>query len=337
MTTVSIIGNRPQLLKLIPELADTVLWTGQHYSPALRDAYTKQIDKCGEVIDVGQTELGDMTDALHGHLMGLMPDLIAVYGDTDSTLAGVLAAMKFQAGYGERWLVHVEAGLRCGNLLLPEERNRIAVDWLSTFNFMTTEASRRHATGFVVGDIMQERLYEFWQDEMGKQIPSNKSDKWICTVHRAENSGDAEMMSVIKNINTYVKRPRIFLHPKGEHLFRESEKTRLPAIESAITYHQMMKELWNCEGVITDSGGLMREAAWLGKPCIVLRNECEFPELVEANRIKLVGRSESKLRDALEARDWGCKVELENPNTTQRILDHLGIERKEREHEETKS
>ena len=329
MKTVSIIGNRPQLMKLIPELGDVVLWTGQHYDASLRDAYTKQLERCGEVVDLGAQSIPDMVRNIDRYVEGMMPDiLVTVYGDTSSTLAGAMA--------GSKWVdvVHIEAGLRCGNESLSEERNRIVIDWLSTHLFCPTvgaqddilfETGKEHP---VVGDIMQERLWEFWQTEMGCKLPTNDGSKWICTIHRAENSAPGQMMGLIKNICTYVRRPRIYLHPKGEHLFREWEKIRLPAIESAIPYHEMLRELWNCEGVITDSGGLMREAAWLGKKCIVLRNECEFPELVEANRIKLVGQDEEALRDALESRDWGCKVELENPNTTQKILDHLGIERR---------
>ncbi len=314
MKTVSIIGNRPQLMKLIPELADVVLWTGQHYSESLRNAYTKQLDRCGGVVDLGVSSLEDMTDSLYHWLEGHDSFSVAVYGDTDSTLAGALAALR----NGENNILHIEAGLRCGNISLPEERNRIVVDSIADFNFSPAE----------YGDIMQERLWEFWNEEMGRQTPTNKNEKWICTVHRAENSGDTKMMNIIKNICTYVRRPRIYLHPKGEHLFTEYEKARLPAINDAISYHEIMRELWNCAGVITDSGGLMREAAWLGKPCIVLRNECEFPELVEANRIKLVGQSEAKLRAALESKDWNCKVELENPDTTGKILEHFGIERR---------
>ena len=319
MKTVSIIGNRPQLMKLIPELADVVLWTGQHYSDSLRNAYTKQLDRCREVVDLGQVDLEQMMKAVENYIFVRWPNiysgdlLVTVYGDTDSTLAGAVGAINNMCR-----LAHVEAGLRCGNLSLPEEKTRITVDAMSDVLFSPAE----------YGDIMQERLWEFWNEEMGRQTPTNKNEKWICTVHRAENSGGAEMMEIIKNICTYVRRPRIYLHPKGEHLFTEYEKARLPAINDAISYHEIMRELWNCAGVITDSGGLMREAAWLGKPCIVLRNECEFPELVEANRIKLVGQSEAKLRAALESKDWDCKVELENPDTTGKILEHLGIERR---------
>lgn len=329
MKTVSIIGNRPQLMKLIPELGDVVLWTGQHYSDSLRNAYSKQLDRCGEVVDLGVRGFDLMVSGLEAWIKQNDVDLITVYGDTDTTAAGALSAKNRKIK-----LVHVEAGLRCGNLDVPEEVNRISIDRLCDIAFPTTNQAIRNIpkyeleSALVVGDIMQERLWEFWNEEMGRQIPTNKNEKWICTVHRAENSGQAEMMQIIKNICTYVRRPRIYLHPKGEHLFTEFEKTRLPAINDAISYHEMMRELWNCEGVITDSGGLLREAAWLGKPCIVLRNECEFPELVEANRIELVGQSETKLRAALESKDWGCKVELENPDTTGKILKHLGIERR---------
>ena len=317
MKTVSVIGNRPQLMKLIPELADVVIWTGQHYSQVLRGAYTKQLDKCNTVIDLEQTTLEGMIDSIRDSLEGT--PLVTVYGDTDSTLAGAIAAKK--AGCD---LVHIESGLRSGNMSMPEERNRIIVDSLSDYKFSIAE----------YGDIMQERLYEFWIDEMNRQKPWNLSEKWICTIHRAENSGEDIMRGIVKNICTYTKRPRIYLHPKAEQFFSERERVLLPAFESAVTYYLLMKELWNCEGVITDSGGLMREAVWLEKPCIVLRDECEFPELVEAGHIKLVGRSEAKLRKALDSRDWGRrrgfneKFVLENPNTTNRILDSLGIERR---------
>ena len=300
-------------MKVIPELADVLIWTGQHYDASLRDAYTDQLEKCGEIINLGKTVIDDMYIDIWYLLKDKKPDLLVVYGDTDSTLAGALAAQKLRTN-----LAHIEAGLRCENISLPEERNRIVVDALSDHLFSIDD----------FGDIMQERLWEIWHTHMGRQIPRAKNEKWICTIHRAENSEPETMMGLIKSINTFVKQPCIYLHPKGEHLFRKWEKIRLPAIESAITYHEMLRELWNCEGVITDSGGLLREAAWLGKPCIVLRNECEFPELVEEGRIKLVGRDEGKLRDALEARDWNCRVELENPGTTQKILDHLGIERR---------
>ncbi len=318
MKTVSIVGNRPQLVKIIPELADVLIYTGQHYDASLKDAYTDQLEKCGEVVDLGEMEIevktfSDMIGLLGIQLIGTGNPLVTVYGDTDTTLAGAIAAK--MAGCD---IAHVEAELRCGNIGLPEEKNRIVVDALSTFRFSPQE----------YGDIMQERLWEIWHTHMGRQLPRKKNYNWICTIHRAENSEPDTMMGIIKNINTFVQHPRIYLHPKGEHLFREWEKIRLPAINSAITYHEMLRELWNCEGVITDSGGLLREAVWLGKPCIVLRNECEFPEFVEEGRIKLVGRSEEKLRDALEARDWNCRVELENPGTTDKILDHLGIERR---------
>lgn len=319
MKTVSIIGNRPQLMKVIPELADVLIYTGQHYSQSLRDAFTDQLDKCGEVRHAVMTP--DIEEMRSNIASAIMPhelekiDLITVYGDTDSTLAGALTARALNVS-----LAHVEAGLRCGNALLPEERNRIVVDSLSDFLFSIDE----------YGDIMQERLYEMWLTEMGREIPTNENDKWICTIHRAENSQPDTFMALMKNIALYVNRPRVFLHPKAEHLFWECEQNRLAKIQNAISYRAMLKELWNCQGVITDSGGLMREAAWLGKPCIVLREECEFPELVEANRIKLVGRDEEALRKALATpiHDWDCKVELENPNTTQKILDHLGIERR---------
>jgi UDP-GlcNAc3NAcA epimerase len=305
-------------MKIIPELADVLIWTGQHYSTGLVDAYDDQLKKCGEVVNLGERDLERMAEHIQLYLIverqrrseGV---LVTVYGDTDSTLAGAVAAQN--AGCD---LAHVEAGLRCGNMTLPEERNRIVVDALSDYRFSVS--------GY--GDIMQERLFEMWQTEMGRQRPINDNDKWICTVHRAENSDTDTFMRIVKNIALYVNRPRIFLHPKADHLFWECEHDRLAKLQPAISYKQMLKELWNCAGVITDSGGLMREAAWLGKPCIVLRDECEFPELVEAGRIKLVGRSEEALRRALAATDWKTKVELQNPNTTQKILDHLGIERR---------
>jgi len=300
-------------MKLMPELADVCLWTGQHYDDALRHAYTKQIERCGEVVDLDVRTIEAMVGACMAELSCINPALVVVYGDTSSTLAGAIAAKCLKIP-----LAHVEACLRCGNELLPEERNRIVVDLLSNYLFDIP----------TYGDIMQERLHEYWLNEMGRQQPKNMNEKWICTIHRAENSDEQTFKYLCRNIAMYVKRSRLYLHPKAENHFRRSEKLRLPSIESAISYREMMKELWNCEGVITDSGGLLREAAWLGKKVIVLRDECEFPELVESKRIKLVGRDEEAFRDALEASDWNSKVELENPGTTDKILGHLGIERR---------
>ena len=334
MKTVSIIGNRPQLVKLIPELADVVLWTGQHYSDALKGAYTKQLDLCSDIVDLGRNGMADIIQGIQCWLRDNKTERVVVYGDTTSTFAGALAA---QYEFVKQ-IIHVEAGLRCGNETMPEERNRVTVDALSYVNFCPTveaQANLVYEWGVnimnrspIVGDIMQERLYDFWHDEMGRQIPTEQNNKWICTIHRAENSDEATYKALCKNIAMYVEEPRLYLHPKAERLFRWSEQMRLRTINAAIPYRQIMRELWNCAGVITDSGGLLREAAWLGKKCIVLRNECEFPELVEAKRIKLVGRDEEALRDALESSDWGNRVELENPHTTDKILEHLNIERR---------
>ena len=321
MKTVSIIGNRPQLMKIIPELADVLIWTGQHYSDALKNAYLGQVEKCGEVVELNETTIEGMIAGIYDFICSETNiDLVTVYGDTDSTLAGSVAVAKemYKNGFNTTRLAHVEAELRCGNLSLPEERNRIVVDALSCERFDIP----------TYGDIMQERLWEVWQSEMKRMKPINDMNKWIVTIHRAENSPQETYVDLLKTVMFYVENARIYVHPKHEHLFQEWEYVRLRKLRKAISYLEMLRELWNCEGVVTDSGGLMREAAWLGKKCIVLRDECEFPELVEAGRIKLVGRDEARLREALNKNDWNLKVELENPNTTQKILDHLGIERR---------
>jgi len=335
LKTVSIIGNRPQLVKLIPELGDVVLWTGQHYSDSLKGAYTKQLERCEEVLNLCETQIIAMRRKLKYEIERANPDLVTIYGDTTSTLVGMLSAKELALP-----IIHIEAGYRCGNMLVPEEWHRVIIDAMCDYLFCPTQDAFKNAQDesgrsntkqphvILAGDIMQERLYDFWQNEMGKQIPRATNDKWICTIHRAENSDETTFKQLCKNIAIYVEQPRLYLHPKTEQFFRWSEQMRLSALNTATSYHLIMKELWNCAGVITDSGGLMREAAWLGKPCIVLRNECEFPELVEQKRIKLVGRDEELLRDALEANDWGNRVELENPHTTDKILNHLGIERR---------
>src|SRR4030043_496110 len=185
MKTVSIIGNRPQLMKLIPELGDVVLWTGQHYDEALSGAHTRQLEKCGEVITFNdRPNLRWMIDSACDWLAHHREDieLVTVYGDTSSTLAGAIAAKN-----AKRTLIHVEAGLRCGNELLPEERNRIVVDALCDHAFCPSNEAIRHVPkGYcphaeVVGDIMQERLYETYIGVMGKQLPAQKNRKWIVT------------------------------------------------------------------------------------------------------------------------------------------------------------
>jgi len=311
-------------MKLIPELADVVIWTGQHYDEALKGAYSGQLEKCGEVREIHEWDKVSLKNMIIGCgelIYDVCPDIVTVYGDTSSTLAGALATANQHV---KKILIHVEAGLRCGNELMPEERNRITVDHLADFNFCTSEAALHYTpSAYAVGDIMQERLCEIWESHFDKRMPTSNGD-WIITVHRAENSEPAVMLNLLKTISFYVNNPKIFLHPKAKGLLSVCEKLKLEKVQGAIPYIEMLKNLWHCEGVITDSGGIMREAAWLGKKCIVLRNECEFPELVEDRRIKLVGQSEERFRDALES-DWGCRVELENPHTTDRILGYLGI------------
>jgi UDP-GlcNAc3NAcA epimerase len=242
---------------------------------------------------------------LEEKLIDLSPDFVILYGDTNSTLARALAASKLHIP-----IAHIEAGLRSFNRNMPEEINRIITDKLSDLLFCPSNSSRLQLLSEGIsedkvidsGDIMQE-AFLFYQKQMKNPIEDLPDDYILCTLHRAENTDDvnniSKALNIINEINNQI--PVVLsVHPRLKHkLIQNNLKLECTQIDPQ-PYFSMLYLLKNCRLVMTDSGGLQKEAYWSKKFCITLREETEWRELVESGLNFVTGIEIDKVRIALE-------------------------------------
>jgi UDP-GlcNAc3NAcA epimerase len=245
------------------------------------------------------------------------PDWIMVYGDTNSTLAGALVASKLHIK-----LAHIEAGLRSFNMKMPEEINRILTDRVSDILFCPTDSAITNLKneGFnnfdckVVksGDVMYDGA--LFYKKLAKKPSCNIEKKYIlCTVHRAENTDNIERLkSIFEALDEIAKEKQIILplHPRTKKIVQNLQlNIKNLTLIDPVGYLEMVWLIDNCELVMSDSGGLQKEAYFFKKPCITLRDETEWVELVEIGVNKLVGANKSKI---LEAYKNDSKFNIEN-------------------------
>ncbi|KAA3646378.1 MAG: UDP-N-acetylglucosamine 2-epimerase (non-hydrolyzing) [Chloroflexi bacterium] len=317
-TILTVVGARPQFIKAapvskaleaIPKTREIIVHTGQHYDDNLSGQFFQELN-----IPSPQHNLG-IGSATHGHQTGQMlaaiedvllyerPDVVLVYGDTNSTLAGALAAAKLHIP-----IAHVEAGLRSFNRKMPEEINRVLTDHLSDFLFVPTITARSNldCEGFsedsiyIVGDVMFDALLHFSgmsasQTRVLERLDLAKGDYILTTIHRAENTDDPIRMKIIRNALTELAKSYTLvlpLHPRTRKALTLSNN-RLPTSRNLklidpLGYLDMLMLEKNAALIITDSGGVQKEAYFHQVPCITLRDETEWTELVEQGWNKLV-------------------------------------------------
>lgn len=321
MKIATIIGARPQFVKAAVVsraignfnienknrvINEAIIHTGQHYDANMSDVFFEemQIPKPKYHLGIGGTSHGAMTgrmlEQIEEVLIKEKPDVVLVYGDTNSTLAGALAAAKLHIP-----VAHVEAGLRNYDRTIPEEINRILTDHLSTWVFCPSQLSvdnlakegffeekRENAKVYVhnVGDVMYDAFCFYLEMANPTQDTynlTNKVDAGYCltTIHRAGNTDDVE---VLKNIINELKQisahiPVIIpLHPRTYEVIKQNNiSTEGLIIIEPVGYFDMLYLLKNCGIVITDSGGLQKEAYFAKKPCITLIDYTPWIELVE--------------------------------------------------------
>ena len=306
MKIVNIVGARPQFvkaavisraLKKIKSAKEIIIHTGQHFDTKMSNVFFEEMHIPNPDYNLGINNLshaamtGRMLEKIEELLLAEKPDFVIVYGDTNSTLAGALAAKKIYIP-----LVHIEAGLRSFNMLMPEEINRILTDRISDILFCPTKKAieNLHNEGFdkmncrIVhsGDVMQDAaIYYSNFAKIPKTVIPNKFI--LCTVHRSENTNNKqnllEIFSAFDKINEII--PIVIpLHPRTRIKLKEYgynfSKTKIKIIDPA-SYFEMIYLLKNCQIVMTDSGGLQKEAYFFQKNCITLREETEWTELVE--------------------------------------------------------
>jgi UDP-N-acetylglucosamine 2-epimerase len=257
-------------------------------------------------------QTGAMLASIEGVLLAERPDCLLVYGDTNSTLAGALAASKLSVP-----IAHVEAGLRSFNRRMPEEINRIVADHLSDLLLCPSEAAVDHLASegitrnvHLVGDVMLDVLN--WAQQRSEANPSailkrlgvTPGSYLLATVHRSENTDDPSRLSSIIAAFNAVDEPVIFpVHPRARKAI-DGAGCRLGShvqVIEPLGYLDMITLTRSARRVLTDSGGLQKEAYWVGVPCITLRDETEWVETVESGWNRLVGSDSRQIVDAVRS------------------------------------
>ena len=299
------IGARPQFIKAGPLSAElrkrhreVLVHTGQHYDHGMSDVFFEElgIPAPDHHLGIGGgphgAQTGAMLAALEQTMLAEQPDVVLVYGDTNSTLAGALAAAKLRLP-----VAHVEAGLRSFNRGMPEEINRVVADHLSAWLFPPSEGAARQLAReglergvHVVGDIMLDAvlLHRDRAAARGRypaELGIAPGAYFLCTIHRAENTDDGDRLARILAALERLDRPVVLpLHPRTR---KRMAALGLAAGGNVITldpvgYLDMLELQRQAACVLTDSGGVQKEAYYLGVPCITLRDETEWVETVEA-------------------------------------------------------
>lgn len=325
---LTVIGARPQFIKCAPvsrvirqAFIEVLVHTGQHYDENMSQIFFSELNipKPDYNLEIGSgnhgKQTGRMLEALEKVMLTEKPDAVIVYGDTNSTLAGVLAASKLLIP-----VIHIEAGLRSFNMQMPEEQNRIIADKLSTYLFCPTSRALENLCSenisknvFNVGDVMYDSTMQNITIAESKSTIMDKlnlvhKEFILATIHRAENTDSVERLesifcalhesneSIIMPIHP---RTRRFIDSYGIHV---SSNIRLLA---PLGYFDMIVLEKNAKKVVTDSGGVQKEAFFLNTPCIVTRDETEWNELIEIGANILVGSDKDKITAGIQGFDGG--------------------------------
>lgn len=344
---VTIVGARPQFIKAATVsraikrhnessktcMEEFIIHTGQHYDHGMSEIFFDTMDIPAPTSNLGVKlpthggMTGQMIELIENELLTIRPDMVLVYGDTNSTLAGALAGVKLHTPVS-----HVEAGLRSFNRRMPEEINRVLTDHASSLLFSPTQKGMDNlaaegihpgkGTGkelfdeqprpYLVGDVMYDGVLHYLPKAEGCRLnvdgmDQSLTDYTLCTIHRAENTDDPGILAgIIEALGELADtRPVVLpLHPRT--------KARLDAMgvdprDKGITiiepvgYLEMLDLLSNASLVLTDSGGLQKEAFFLAKPCITLRDETEWTEAVDSGWNILVGNQKQAILDRVNS------------------------------------
>jgi len=330
---ITVLGARPQFIKAATvsraiaregRVMERIIHTGQHYDPGMSDIFFQEMDipMPSHHLSVGGGSHGAMTGEqlrlIESILMEEKPDWVLVYGDTNSTLAGALAAAKLHIP-----VAHVEAGLRSFDRRMPEEINRIMTDHLSEVLFAPTQVAQRQLKRegvddgqiHITGDVMMDAALHYreyarrpkWFDGLGVA----EGEFLLCTIHRAENTDSEQRLRNILLGLSASERPIVLpLHPRTR---KTMERLALAPSEQIyvvdpVGYLEMVWLEMHCHAVVTDSGGVQKEAYFHGKPCITLRDETEWIELVELGVNTLVGAEPEHIANHINNPPNACTV-----------------------------
>lgn len=354
MKILTVVGARPQFVKAAVVsraiqqtigLEEVIVHTGQHYDKNMSDVFFEEmnIPRPKYSLNLGGGNHGEMTgrqlEAIEKVLLDEKPDVVLVYGDTNSTIAGALSAVKLHIP-----VAHVEAGLRSFNMKMPEEVNRILTDNISGQLFCPTETavSNLKKEGFEnknceilnVGDVMYDAaLYYLDKAHRPDSLNSSiESDFILATVHRADNTDDPSKLSnIIDALNELATERDVIcpIHPRTRKKIAELNLDCKFSILEPVSYFEMLWLLKNSALVLTDSGGLQKEAYFFQKYCVTMREQTEWVELVENGVNSLVGSNKEKIiaqaREFLNSK-FEARTDLYgNGDAGTKIVKHLKV------------
>jgi UDP-N-acetylglucosamine 2-epimerase len=362
---VSIVGARPQFVKLapvtraitahnaqnaFPRIDHYIVHTGQHYDHEVNKLLFLQmgIPEPAYNLSAGSGSHGQQLARMLGRLEPILaakrPDWVIVYGDTNSTLAGALLAARLKLP-----IAHVEAGCRSDDPGMPEEQNRIVADHLSQLLLAPSQSAvenlHREGIGLksdphhrcvtMVGDIMFDALLqnldtvEGYAEENLRQYGLQSKQYYLLTLHRAENTDNSDRLRAILQAVSTLDLPVLFpIHPRTKNILDDSgillDGKLLPV--SPLGYFEMLAMEKHARKILTDSGGVQKEAFYLGVPCITLRDRTEWNETIELGANQIVGTSPEAIRIAVGAnhqRDWRADVPYGDGKAAEKILCQL--------------
>ena len=326
MKVLSVIGARPQFIKLAPlsrilrkNHQEYIVHTGQHYDYNMSQSFFDELEiatpdkNLGVGSDSQSAQTAKMLVGLENEMIETRPDVVLVFGDTNSTLAGALAASKLNIP-----VAHVEAGLRSFNREMPEEINRILADRISDYLFCPTPAAMDHlkreglsGRSFLVGDVMVDAMNYFYEVARKKVDPLGRfqltPQKYLLTtIHRQANTDNRQNLQNIIDAFIESKETILFpVHPRTKKYLQEYdlitkiEKSDNLILTDPLNYLEMLILEKNARKILTDSGGMQKEAYIWGVPCITLRDETEWTETVEEGWNVLTGASRDKILSAI--------------------------------------
>jgi UDP-GlcNAc3NAcA epimerase len=324
MKILTVVGARPQFIKAAavsrvlraaPGVQEILLHTGQHYDANMSSVFFEELGIPAPEYNLGvgsgshAVQTAQMLAGIEEVLIKEHPDRVMVYGDTNSTLAGALSAVKLNIP-----VAHVEAGLRSFNHAMPEEINRIVTDRISNLLFAPTLTAVSHLEqeglgGFTrfTGDVMYDSLLYYREmvkrDESKYALKGIKPGFLLATIHRVENTDQAEnLVRILDAFAAIGSRIILPIHPRTRKTI--ADKFAIPSNVSVIDPVGYLEMLWltmNSVKVLTDSGGLQKEAYLLGKPCVTIRTETEWTETLHDGWNIVTGNDPAKILNAANA------------------------------------
>lgn len=348
MKIVTVLGARPQFIKaaavsnrIREHFTEVLVHTGQHYDPNMSDVFFEELNipKPDHHLNIGSGSHGQQTGAMLTEIEKVLlhekPDFLMVYGDTNSTLAGALAASKILIP-----VIHIEAGLRSFNMKMPEEQNRILTDHLSSLLFAPTSTAIDNLKKenlvkgvYNVGDVMYDAIKFFsgiaeTRSRILDTIGVEREKYILCTIHRAENTNYIERLrSIVEALDESGQKIVLPLHPRtlkymGDYGLKPGGNIH---IVDPLGYLDMVMLEKHASKIVTDSGGVQKEAYFMGKPCITLRDETEWVETVQTGWNVIVGADKELIKkNILEFNPAGERKELfGSGNAAQLILKHI--------------